>query len=86
MGGLPGQLKWLKAHLVRENALLLGLLPMHAGSSSEELARAAKSVNDPELKWLTSFVEQHAEEGEKYPNPYFGGTNPLHLGLVSINR
>lgn len=70
-----GQLKWLKAHLIREEkqALLWGV---------DDLRTIADSLADEDLIWLANFVEQHEEEGEKYPNPYFGGTNPLHLGLV----
>jgi hypothetical protein len=34
------------------------------------------------LTWLAEFVRQHQGEGDSYPNPYFGGTNPLHLGYI----
>ena len=70
-----GQLKWLKAHLIREErqGILWG---------DEDLRTVTERLADEDLIWLADFVEQHKEEGEKYPNPYFGGTNPLHLGLV----
>jgi hypothetical protein len=74
-----GQLKWLKAHLIREDKQ--HLLP-HPISSAMELRNAAATHDDEEILWLSSFVEQHEVEGGKYPNPYFGGTNPLHLGLI----
>ena len=74
-----GQLKWLKAHLIREDKQHLLLHPI---STAAELRAAAAGHNDEELHWLSSFVEQHEDEGSKYPNPYFGGTDPLHLGLI----
>ncbi|MCC5850224.1 MAG: hypothetical protein JJU29_19235 [Verrucomicrobia bacterium] len=70
-----GQLKWLKAHLVREEKQdLLGY--------EEDLRTVANRLADEDLIWLAHFVEQHKDEGTKFPNPYFGGTNPLHLGLI----
>jgi hypothetical protein len=74
-----GQLKWLKAHLIREEKQHLLPNPI---SSAAGIREAAAGHNDEELHWLSSFVEQHEDEGSKYPNPYFGGTNPLHLGLI----
>ena len=74
-----GQVKWLKAHLIREQKQQLLPCPI---SSCAEIRKAAQRHGDDDLFWLASFVEQHADEGEKYPNPYFGGMNPLHLGLV----
>ena len=68
-----GQLKWLKAHLIREEKQ--GLL-----EGGQELRAFAERHGDEDLIWLAHFVEQHQEEGGKYPNPYFGGSNPLHLG------
>lgn len=74
-----GQLKWLKAHLIREEKQHLLPNPINSAAGIRE---AAAGHNDEELHWLSSFVEQHEDEGNKYPNPYFGGTNPLHLGLI----
>lgn len=74
-----GQLKWLKAHLVREQYLTTSDVN-HC--SPDQIRRLANTSNNSDLEWLASFVEQHAGEGYMYPNPYFGGTNPLHLGLV----
>lgn len=74
-----GQLKWLKAYLIREEKQSL--------MDREAVLRAVvEKLDDEYLRWLAKFEEQHAEEGEKYPNPYFGGSNPLHLGLVLEGR
>lgn len=77
-----GQLKWLKAHLIRAK-FLSGSKIDH--ENYEDISRFAKRAKNPDLKWLAQFVEQHRDEGLSYPNPYFGGTNPLHLGLVDLS-
>lgn len=70
-----GQLKWLKAHLLREeNQRLL--------AGGVDIRAVAQSHGDEDLAWLADFVDQHEDEGGKYPNPYFGGQNPLHLGGI----
>lgn len=74
-----GQLKWLKAHLIREEKQ--DLLKCSA-NTKEEVRNAEQFHNDKDLIWLSSFVEQHEDEGNRYPNPYFGGMNPLHLGGI----
>ena len=73
-----GQLKWLKAHLIREGKQSL----LDSINSWEEIRKVGQMHKDKELIWLSSFIEQHEDEGRKYPNPYFGGTNPLHLGGI----
>lgn len=77
-----GQLKWLKAHLIRDK-FLSGSDINH--EAHIEISRYAKIAMNYDLQWLAQFVEQHREEGLSYPNPYFGGTNPLHLGLVDLS-
>lgn len=77
-----GQLKWLKAHLIREEYLAFTDVPQE---SHEHIRRYSTEIKNADLQWLANFVEQHHEEGLRYPNPYFGGTNPLHLGLVSTD-
>lgn len=81
-----GQIKWLHAFLVRERALK----HMAAGSvdwfSSRDVGELAERTRDDSLRWLAQFVDQHQEEGLKIHNPYFGGLNPLHLGLVLEGR
>lgn len=84
-----GQLKWLKAFLIRFNMRVLSdkedytiLNGEDDTVSSEKLHEAGVKYRDKELLWLSSFVSQHKDEGKKYPNPYFGGGNPLHLGLI----
>lgn len=79
-----GQLKWLKAFFIRNNVCNEGLLGRGGDYtlSSEKLYEAGVKHQNKELLWLSSFVCQHEEEGGKYPNPYFGGGNSLHLGLI----
>jgi hypothetical protein len=72
-----GQLKWLKAHLIREENQKF----LKNDTSSEEVRKAGEMHDNKDLIWLSSFIEQHIDEGCKYPNPYFGGYNPLHLHL-----
>jgi len=72
-----GQLKWLRAHLIREENQKF--LQNH--ESSEGVRIAGELHANKDLIWLSSFIEQHIDEGCKYPNPYFGGYNPLHLHL-----
>ncbi len=77
-----GQLKWLKAHLLREKLLAEADCSIEDWEDPVLLKRLAVTTNDSAIDWLACFVDQHLNEGEKYPNPYFGGLNPLHLGLV----
>ena len=76
-----GQLKWLRAHLTREDVAraLAGGVDFF---STEDIRRAVEVTPDARLRWLANFVEQHEDEGERFHNPYFGGSNPLHLGLI----
>lgn len=77
-----GQLKWLKAYLVRREFINQSVLTTEGDWTPDELRRAARSNPEPQLRWLARFVEQHHEEGERYHNPFFGGQNPLHLGMI----
>ncbi len=77
-----GQMKWLKAYLVRQVLLDRGVLGSETDWSPDGLRRISETQGDSELRWLASFVEQHQEEGQSYHNPYFGGWNPLHLGMI----
>ena len=75
-----GQLKWLKAFLIGWNN------PSKVDCfeySSEKLYQAGIKDQNQDILWLSSFVSQHGEEGRKYPNPFFGGGNPLHLTIIS---
>ena len=77
-----GQLKWLKAFLIRRsNGFEIGSEGYTI--SSEKLHEAGVKHQNKDLLWLSSFVYQHEDEGVKYPNPYFGGGNSLHLTLIS---
>lgn len=82
-----GQLKWLKAFLVRmdaEEKRLLDFSKRNSLLSESELYReAGLKHQNSELLWLSAFVLQHEDEGNKYPNPYFGGGNSLHLGVIT---
>ncbi|HMN22667.1 MAG TPA: hypothetical protein PKA16_14910, partial [Ottowia sp.] len=77
-----GQLKWLKAHLIRELALEQRIVTRGEDDSSAAYKAAGGASRDRRYIWLAEFIEQHLDEGRKYPNPFFGGTNPLHLGLI----
>lgn len=72
-----GQIKWLKAHEIRRE-LLSGASVDHG--SAAEVSSLAETTGNRDLAWLGAFISQHAAEGQAYPNPYFGGSNPLHLG------
>lgn len=74
-----GQLKWLKAHSIRERLLSFSDLQQDCPIQIRRLATAEKCRD---LEWLAGFVDQHVAEGATYPNPYFGGTNPLHLAQI----
>lgn len=76
-----GQLKWLRAHLIREQLLRDATIAQDSGA---QIRRMAMATGNSDLEWLADFVCQHQDEGQRYPNPYFGGTNPLHLGLVDV--
>ena len=76
-----GQLKWLRAHLIRAQLLRDESV---AHDSGAQIRRLATATGNSDLEWLGEFVCQHQDEGQKYPNPYFGGTNPLHLGLLDV--
>ena len=78
-----GQLEWLKAHLARRRISRLFNLYDIDWESEEAIRRqAAASDSSPLLEWLADFVRRNRDEGWRFPNPYFGGTNPLHLGLI----
>ena len=74
-----GQLKWLKAYLVRNEAVAEG--KSIAIDSAMPADTRDEDHRDGDLRWLAGFIEYHRQEGLAYPNPYFGGTNPLHLRL-----
>ena len=76
-----GQLKWLRAHLIRQNAACVHSISVDL-CSIEDIRRADEAAPGARLGWLANFVEQHEDEGERFHNPYFGGSNPLHLGLI----
>lgn len=78
-----GQLKWLQAFAVRSVFLRTGAISTSDIFSGYALFEKAHESDDPiaPLAELADFVYQHKEEGSKYPNPYFGGTNALHLGM-----
>lgn len=79
-----GQLKFLKAFLIR--ALFEN--DERCGNSWEWYNDESKvpSGVDERLEWLKNFIYFHKDEGTKYPNPFFGGQNPLHLGLIDLGR
>lgn len=70
-----GQLKWLKAHLIRCESY--GVSFNEAGI--KEMYKIAKKNHNNDLLWLAKFIEIHLDESDLYPNPLFGGSNPLHL-------
>ncbi|HCV02746.1 MAG TPA: hypothetical protein DG048_08880 [Pseudoalteromonas sp.] len=79
-----GQLKFLKAFLIR--ALFAN--DERCGNSWEwnyDESKVPMGV-DEKLEWLKNFIYFHKDEGAKYPNPFFGGQNPLHLGLINLER
>lgn len=79
-----GQLKFLKAFLIRAS---FGN-DERCGNSWEWNYDESKvpSELDEKLVWLKSFIYSHKDEGTKYPNPFFGGQKPLHLGLINLER
>lgn len=78
-----GQLKWLWAFACRNAAIKAKIITSaDAFDSSELYEKSDLSKGGIDLFDLGNFVQTHEEEGQKYPNPYFGGTNPLHLGLA----
>lgn len=79
-----GQLILLKAFLIRE------FYKYHEGcENSWEWEKAPEIIPrgiSTDLEWLREFILNCRDEYKKYPNPFFGGQNPLHLGLVSLEK
>lgn len=74
------QLGWLKAHIVRRYCCQD--LPEELLDGYAVIERVLLNAEDSEpVKWLTNFVYEHPRDKHNYPNPYYGGGNPLHLGL-----
>lgn len=80
------QLDWLKAHLIREDLIDRCVYRASIGTEARDLARLAHESEDADLHWLARFAAEHARDGHRYPNPFFGGANPLHLGLILASR
>ena len=79
------QLEWLKAFLVREYTNFLWGAGIDYWNTSEEIRRTAvTSPHEAEVRWLAEFVELHERERETLTNPYFGGSNPLHLSFYLL--
>jgi len=74
------QLKWLKAFLVRRDYGSDIPEGLEAGYVVIERVLADPQVPEP-VKWLTTFVHDHPKDEHQYPNPFYGGYNPLHLDI-----
>ena len=77
-----GQIKWLKAFLTKVHLARSGY---EFDESPRELLGKTENHWEDRLLWLDAFITQHKVEGKKYPNPYFGGANPLHLSVHTLN-
>ena len=79
-----GQLCFLKAFLIRE------YYSNHEQCENtwewERDTSLIPSGISEDLEWLRTFIRNFRDEGSKYPNPFFGGQNPLHLGLISLEK
>jgi len=79
-----GQLCFLKAFLIRE------FYSNHEQCENtwewERNTFLTPSGISEDLEWLRTFIRNFQDEGSTYPNPFFGGKNPLHLGLISLEK
>ena len=79
-----GQLCFLKAFLIRE------YYSNHEQCENtwewERDTSLIPSGISEDLEWLRTFIRNFQDEGSTYPNPFFGGKNPLHLGLISLEK
>lgn len=74
-----GQLKWLKAFLISH------FITNRNVCKHPEATIFTKSRVWPQFElsdWLAVFQREHPEYDHNYPNPYYGGGNSLHLGLI----
>lgn len=79
-----GQLIFFKAFLLRE------FYKHYKGCENsweweKKPTKIPRGISD-DLEWLRDFVLNYKDDIGKYPNPFFGGQNPLHLGLVSLEK
>lgn len=74
-----GQLKWLKAFLIRHKSPNVFLTTPYNDRDLRGMYRVAIEHENEDLLWLCKFFEIHLHDQKKYRNPLHGGTNSLHL-------